>query len=490
MSHNNVVLCNLGAGLDEVIDALGWGLEQLGYVVSKQRGAVDYNAINILFAAFGLKVEDTVKQAPRVINYNFEQIGGEPRVPIGAQSFALMRNLPNWDYSPHNIRALNAAGVCDVALVPVGYAPLLERIQPCEKDIDVLFYGSRNERRSATLTALQRAGLNVVWTDAGAWTHPQRDAYIARAKVVLNLAFYDGIHVFEEARVSYLLANRACVVSELSERTAITDDMRPCIVGAPIDQLVDRCLEYCRDANKRAAQAEQGYALFKRRDWLTPLTRAMEDYVTRNPTASRAIKHDVVPPTRINIGSGRAWRFDRINLDIDGTRGADLLFDLNLPFPFEAWLPSWRFGRIRIAKNSVDHILAEHVFEHVRDLVQCMTTCIEWLKVGGELELEVPYDLSFGAWQDPTHVRAFNERSWAYYTDWCWYVGWREYRFEVVSHVHLLSELGRALTTSGMSSDEVTRTPRAVDALRVKLVKRPLSDVEKADHAQYFRTVF
>jgi hypothetical protein len=118
-----------------------------------------------------------------------------------------------------------------------------------------------------------------------------------------------------------------------------------------------------------------------------------------------------------------------------------------------------------------------------------MTNCIEWLREGGTLELEVPYDLSYGAWQDPTHVRAFNERSWAYYTDWCWYVGWREHRFDLVSQVHVLSELGQSLIETGVPLDAMIRTPRAVDALRVKLIKRALTNSEKLEHAQYFRTV-
>ena len=45
--------------------------------------------------------------------------------------------------------------------------------------------------------------------------------------------------------------------------------------------------------------------------------------------------------------------------------------------------------------------------------------------------VEVPYEHALTAWQDPTHVRALNERSWVYYTDWFWYLGWMDYRFEI-----------------------------------------------------------
>lgn len=488
-NSKTVHLANLGVGLDELVEAMVWGLREIGYTVTTEWATTRQDCINILFAAFALKYEEVMANSPRLINYNLEQIGGETRPAIGAQSFSLMRNLPNWDYSRQNIRALNATGICDITHVPIGYAPTLERIKHADKDIDVLFYGSMNGRRKAVIDAIEQKGLKVVWSTGEEWDRETRDAHIARAKVVLNMAFYGEIHIFEEIRVSYLLANRVCVVSEVREDTFIEDDMRRCVAGGTLVELPDLCVAYCADANKRTALAELAHRIFKQRPWLPALKDSLESYIANNPEVSRARKHDVTPPTKINIGSGRFWRFDRINIDIDSTRGADLLFDLNQPFPYESWIPAWRFGKIKIPKNSIDHILAEHVLEHVRDLIQCMTTCMEWLKVGGTLEIEVPYDLSYGAWQDPTHVRAFNERSWNYYADWCWYVGWREYRFDVTSQVHLLSDIGNSLTAAGMDDNSIIRTPRAVDALRVKLVKRALTDAEKEDHQQYFRTV-
>ncbi len=489
-SMNKITLCALGYHLDEVIESLAWALRKLGYEVSTPPlGAYDPAELNILFSAFELNPEELPTETTRFINYNFEQIGGAQRSPIGAVNFSLMRNMPNWDYSRANIRALNQSGVCDVALVPIGYAPGLERIRHLEKDIDVLFYGSVNERRTRTLEAIRRKGLNVVWDDPWELSREMRDDRISRAKVVINLAFYDGIHIFEEVRVSYLLANRVCVLSELTELTQIEDDMRQCVDGASLDLLPDLCVQYCADPERRRVLADRGYEILRARDWLSPLKSVLENYFERRSTGSKAIKYDVDAPPRINIGSGRSWRHDFLNIDLNADRGADVIFDLSAPFEYDKWIHTWRFGKLKLPRAGFDFILAEHVLEHVGDLVQCMTTCLDWLRVGGTLEIEVPYDLSYGAWQDPTHVRAFNERSWAYYTDWCWYIGWREYRFDLVSQVHILSEVGQALADAGIETDVVIRTPRAVDALRAKLVKRQLTDAEKIDHRQYFRNV-
>jgi hypothetical protein len=96
-----------------------------------------------------------------------------------------------------------------------------------------------------------------------------------------------------------------------------------------------------------------------------------------------------------------------------------------------------------------------------------MTNCKELLRVGGQMRIHVPYDLSLGAWQDPTHVRAFNENSWKYYTEWHWYLGWPD-RFELTTLEMRLSKVGEALE---LPQDEIIRTPRAVDSMYVVLTK-------------------
>ena len=119
------------------------------------------------------------------------------------------------------------------------------------------------------------------------------------------------------------------------------------------------------------------------------------------------------------------------------------------------------------------------MLEHIPRLVVAMESFLRLLREGGILSVEVPYDLSFGAWQDPTHVRAMNERSWLYYTDWFWYLGWREYRFVTEEIKYVLADYGQELIASGKSLAEVTRTPRAVDAMQVRLRKIALSEAER-----------
>ncbi|MGF6904351.1 hypothetical protein [Paraburkholderia sp. GAS348] len=193
-------------------------------------------------------------------------------------------------------------------------------------------------------------------------------------------------------------------------------------------------------------------------------------------------------PKKLNFGSGKSWKEDMFNVDVLPERGPDLLFDFNHPFPFNTPLLTGRFGEVSIQRNYFDHILSDNVLEHIPDLITAMTNCIELLDVGGILEAMVPYDLSYGAWQDPTHVRAFNERSWLYYTDWCWYVGWTDHRFDLIEQIYNITEYGTELMQQYNDITKVARFPRAVDTLHVKLRKRATTAEEKLSYQAFNRS--
>ncbi len=184
------------------------------------------------------------------------------------------------------------------------------------------------------------------------------------------------------------------------------------------------------------------------------------------------------PPKKINLGSGKDFRSDYLNIDIDDYWQPDVLADVSGDFPSggRATYTTARFGEIEIAHGAFDEIICRDVLEHVPDLVRTMTNCLNLLKVGGRFNILVPYDLSYGAWQDPTHIRAFNERSWLYYTDWFWYLNWTTHRFVVRQLSYTPSPVGQELAAAGTRQDVVLRTPRAIDSMSVSLEKIELSE--------------
>lgn len=187
----------------------------------------------------------------------------------------------------------------------------------------------------------------------------------------------------------------------------------------------------------------------------------------------------------LNIGSGKDWKPECVNLDISNEWDPDVIFDLNEELPASGVaFSSDRFGDVKLTDDVFDLIICNDVLEHLTQLSTAMTTCLRILKPGGVFSINVPYDLSWGAWQDPTHVRAFNERSWLYYTDWSWYMGWDTWKFDLTALTYMLSPIGQRMVSEGVDQETVVRTPRAVDSMRVELVKRALNDQERAEYVQ------
>ena len=186
-------------------------------------------------------------------------------------------------------------------------------------------------------------------------------------------------------------------------------------------------------------------------------------------------------PKKLNIGSGKSFLEDHLNLDVSPFWRPDIVADLNRPFPADPEIPypTDRFGPVLLPPACMEEVLALDVLEHIQDLAVCMKSCLDLLVEGGRFRISVPYELSLGAWSDPTHVRTFNERSWIYFTDWFWYWGWTTHRFQQTKLLFLCSEHGENLREQGKELDELLRINRAIDAMQVELVKVPLNENEK-----------
>ncbi len=193
-------------------------------------------------------------------------------------------------------------------------------------------------------------------------------------------------------------------------------------------------------------------------------------------------------PTTLHVGSGKNFQPGWLNLDVDPRWRPDFVFDLNQPLPADGQLTvaTRRFGTVTLGEGCCQEVVAQDVLEHIRELPTAMTTLLHWLAVGGVLKVAVPHELSLGAWSDPTHVRAFNERSFDYFTKWSWYLGWRTHHFGLRHLEFVASPYGQELTAQGRGLEELLRTPRAIDQIYVELEKRPLDAAGRAATDFYF----
>ena len=264
-------------GYKEVIDTIAWGLEHLGHRVTYALNESVRDATNIIFGAQVMPIA-SLKQLPKgTIIYNLEQLRsvGANLIREEIRYYAQVPHFEIWDYTQANLPSWHALGRQQVKIVPVGYAPILSRIPKVpHQDIDVLIYGTSGERRLQTFHTLSQLGLSTVFVSGlyGA----ARDDLISRAKIVLNINLYPQTKIFEIVRVSYLLANKKAVISDLDVNTSIEDDIRPGIRFArSLQELVDSCTSLLNNDSERIKLEELGFACISRRKIRRILKRAL-----------------------------------------------------------------------------------------------------------------------------------------------------------------------------------------------------------------------
>lgn len=243
---------------EEVADTLQGAFAELGIHAPIVTTPPDGGTVITLGANLLAK---SVERVPdNFVLYNLEQIS--PDSPwCSAEYLQLLSRSRVWDYSPVNVKVLAGLGI-DATLCELGHHPRLARIAPAPQDIDVLFVGSLNPRRARVLVALENAGKQVF--PAVNVYGVERDQLIARAKLVLNVHFYEA-RVLEMVRISYLLANRVCVVSERGSDPALAQSYAGGIAFAEYDTLVPTCLALLDAPERRRAIAEHGHELFRAR---------------------------------------------------------------------------------------------------------------------------------------------------------------------------------------------------------------------------------
>jgi hypothetical protein len=205
------------------------------------------------------------------ILYNLEQISADS--PWLSPSYLdLLRRHRVWDYSEANLRALADHGI-RAELLPIGWMPQLERIaaEPL-RDVDVLFYGSLGDRRRDALMRIEQAGLRLasLFNVYG----PERDRWIARSRLVINLHHYPAC-LFEAVRVSYLLGNGACVVSERGSDTTLEQPYASAVAFCEYDALLPTCQRLLAAPAEQQRLREAGPALMRSRDLRPPLERCL-----------------------------------------------------------------------------------------------------------------------------------------------------------------------------------------------------------------------
>jgi tetratricopeptide (TPR) repeat protein len=253
------------AAFDDLASGFESAFRSLGITVEKRNNAISPSGVNLLLGAHLIGTQEFADRIPSsTVVVNLEQIWGFD-VRARPIYLGLLKRLAVWDYSVRNIVELRRMTQNpNIRHFSVGHVPEMTRNFPASaQPIDVLFYGSINERRRVVLQGLADAGLKVrhLFSVYG----EERDRVIAEAKIVLNLHFYeDSIH--EIVRTSYLLANSKAVVSECGPKTEIDEDIRQAMIAVPYSDLVSSCVALVRDEPRRHALERRAFEIFAKRD--------------------------------------------------------------------------------------------------------------------------------------------------------------------------------------------------------------------------------
>jgi hypothetical protein len=248
----------------EVALLLKAGLIDCGHQCDMTCNKLSEDAVNIILGYHFLNHDASLARY-RYIPYQLEQLSSS-RVWTEQAAAVLGGAEAVWDYSQENIDFLDQHNIT-AKLLPLGYHAVLERIpHAAAKDVDILFFGSRGGRRTAVLDSLTAADDIATKLLFGAYGL-ERDAWIGRARIVLNVHFYSAT-IFEAVRVSYLLNNRCCVISEESP---LYPYKGVDLCRVPYERLMETCREYLRQPDLMAQDAERCAAQFKQLYRMTDL---------------------------------------------------------------------------------------------------------------------------------------------------------------------------------------------------------------------------
>ena len=175
----------------------------------------------------------------------------------------ILRKFRVWDFDAKNAADLSRIIGKPVFHMKVFFVNRLARIfGTVDQDIDVLFYGTINDRRRTIIDQLAARDLRVEAAD-GVYG-PPLDKLIARAKVVINIHYYINGRV-EIIRLMDLLAHGKAIVTEVNAGEALDTDLMGGVAAAPYESLVQTALSLVRDMDRRTRTAQTGERAFRRR---------------------------------------------------------------------------------------------------------------------------------------------------------------------------------------------------------------------------------
>ena len=171
-----------------------------------------------------------------------------------------------WDYTYINI---NCKKFPNHIYVLPGYSRFLERNIEVEKDLDIVFYGGLSGRRNKMIDMLKkRLGedkINIITT-----TEVNHLQMVKRAKIVIDIFYYEDNKPIDYYRIAVLLSNKVFVIHEDVQKEDKESDaykhLSESLVFSDYENFVDVCEKWINATQEERDQvSEKTYQTFKKK---------------------------------------------------------------------------------------------------------------------------------------------------------------------------------------------------------------------------------
>ena len=248
-----------------------FALRRLGLHVGLGINTFLHDATNLVVGAHLLEAPVAANLPGGTIVFNSEPLDAGGPAAAALAPFAARFRV--WDYHPRNLPALRAMGAAAVDVLQIGYLSEFERVvHQAHKDVAVLFYGELSPHRRWILEAIGQRGIAAVWLHDV--YGEDRDAWIGRSRIVLNLAYHPGAPL-AIGRIVYLMANSCVVVSEAANSLDIDADLADGLVAVSAPRVADAVALLLADPDRCALLAARGHEVVKQRDFSRSVQHAL-----------------------------------------------------------------------------------------------------------------------------------------------------------------------------------------------------------------------
>jgi len=203
---------------NEIIDAFAIGLLE-NKINVKIVTSIDYGNDKDVYVLFTTHLFASYnKRLPvRYICYNWEQLTTEKS--WSNRLFEIFNNaIYTFDYSLENMKIMVKRGVNKdkIIHVPYGYSYTLQKyLYKKDKDIDVFFFGTMNEKRINILNNIKN-NIDCSYFFTNKSFGDSLIDNINRSRIALNIHYYQKNTILEVTRIIPLIANGVVVISEKS----------------------------------------------------------------------------------------------------------------------------------------------------------------------------------------------------------------------------------------------------------------------------------